>query len=204
MSNTTLTRDTAPPRLSARKAMIDSQLRTSGVNEEYVLARMMRVLREDFLPARKADLAYIDRSVVLGADAHLASPLFYGKILLEGAPRPADRALVVEGGTGYLAALLDPLVETVTTVSAADAAKGKLPDGTFSLILVDGAAEQLPDALTAKLEEQGRIVSGLSQRGVTRLVSGRNIGGHVSLLPVEDLGIPVLACFNAPKGWSFS
>ena len=38
----------------ARRAMIDSQLRTSGVNEEYVLARMFAVPREDFLPAEKA------------------------------------------------------------------------------------------------------------------------------------------------------
>ena len=36
---------------TARKAMIDSQLRTSGVNAEFVLRRMAEVAREDFVPA---------------------------------------------------------------------------------------------------------------------------------------------------------
>ncbi len=187
----------------ARKAMIDSQLRTSGVNEEFVLGRMISVAREDFLPEDKVSLAYIDRSVALGEDGHLASPLFYGKLLLEAAPNPTDRVLVVEGGTGYLAELLGPLVAKVTTVSAADAAKGALPEGQFSLVLVDGAIEQMPAALGKTVEEDGQIVSGLMLRGVTRLASGRNVAGHLGLEPVEDMGIPVLHAFDRPKSWTF-
>ena len=38
--------DTLADSKTARRAMIDSQLRTSGVNEEYVLARMLAVPRE--------------------------------------------------------------------------------------------------------------------------------------------------------------
>ena len=205
MSNTITASDAGTSTMGkARKAMIDSQLRTSGVNEEFVLARMLAVPREDFLPQDKGALAYIDRSIALGDGAHLASPLFYGKLLLEAAPRPADRALVVEGGTGYLAALLCPLVAELTTVPAAEAARGALPEGTFSLILVDGAIEQLPDAIADALEEGGTIVSGLLLRKVTRLASGRKIAGAVALAPVEDLGIPVLNAFDRPRSWTFS
>ncbi|MAY20705.1 MAG: protein-L-isoaspartate O-methyltransferase [Erythrobacteraceae bacterium] len=200
MSNTTISRDTT----AARKAMIDSQLRTSGVNEEFVLARMLAVPREDYLPADKASLAYIDRSIALGEAGHLAAPLFYGKLLLEAAPAPTDRVLLVEGGTGYLAELLRPLVAEVITVSAADAAAGNLPEGTYSLILIDGAIEQLPEAFGAALEENGLIVSGLLLRKVTRLASGRKVAGQVALSPVEDLGIPVLHGFDRPKSWTFS
>ncbi len=189
---------------TARKAMIDSQLRTSGVNEEFVLARMINVAREDFLPDDKSSLAYIDRAVAIGPNAFLASPLFYGKLLLEAAPKPTDRVLVVEGGTGYLAALTAPLVADVTCVSAADAAAGKLPDGEFSLILIDGAIEQLPGALADIVAENGLIVSGLLLREVSRLASGRKVAGQISLSPVEDIGIPVLTAFNRPKGWTFS
>ena len=188
---------------AARKAMIDSQLRTSGVNEEFALARMMAVPREDFLPADKAQLAYIDRSVTLGADAHLASPLFYGKLLLEAAPRKDDSVLIVESGTGYLAELVRPLVAGVTTVSVEDAAKGALPEGVFSLILIDGAVEQLPEAFANALEDGGRVVSGLLLRAVTRLASGRKVAGQLTLEPVEDIGVPVLSAFNRPKGWTF-
>jgi protein-L-isoaspartate(D-aspartate) O-methyltransferase len=207
MTEITMTRDPqtapAPSSAIARRAMIDSQLRTSGVNEEYVLARMLAVPREDFLPAEKASLAYIDRAVTLGAAGHLAAPLFYGKLVLEAAPKPDDRVLVVEGGTGYLAELLRPLVADVTPIGAADAATAA-GAGDFSLIVIDGAIEQLPETLAARLAEGGRIVSGLVLRKVTRLASGRKVAGRVTLQPVEDLGIPVLHAFDAPKGWTFA
>lgn len=194
---------TLPTSATARRAMIDSQLRTSGVNEEYVLARMLAVPREDFLPADKAAIAYIDRAIALGAEGHLAAPLFYGKLLLEAAPTPADRALVVSGGTGYLAELLRPLVAEVTAVSAADAAKGA-GAGQYSLILIDGAIEHLTDGLAAQLEDNGRIVTGLVLRQVTRLASGRKVAGQLNLQPIEDLGIPTLPAFAAPKRWTFA
>ncbi|MBV7265572.1 protein-L-isoaspartate O-methyltransferase family protein [Erythrobacter ani] len=200
MTTTTTQRDTA----AARKAMIDSQLRTSGVNEEFVLARMIAVPREDYLPEDKAPLAYIDRSVPLGDGAALASPLFYGKLLIEADPRVEDSVLIVEGGTGYLAELVRPLVAEVETVAATDAAAGQFVGGkTYSLIMVDGAIEQIPSAFASCLADDGRIVSGLLLRQVTRLASGRKVAGKVSLQPVEDLGIPVLHDFDKPKGWTF-
>ncbi len=194
---------TLPDTQIARRAMIDSQLRTSGVNEEYALARMLAVPREDFLPADKAAQAYIDRAVSLGEQGHLAAPLFYGKLLLEAAPAPTDRVLVVSGGTGYLAALIAPLVGTVTQVSAAEAAD-LTGAGEYDLVVIDGAIEQLPEGLAAALADGGRIVTGLVLRQVTRLASGRKIAGAVNLQPVEDLGIPVLAAFTAPKRWTFA
>lgn len=202
MSDMTITRDPQSATAAARRAMIDSQLRTSGVNEEYVLARMLAVPREDFLPADKASVAYIDRAVML-PDGHLAAPLFYGKLLVEAAPARDDRVLVVDGGTGYLPALLRPLVAELTVISAADAATGAA-DATYSLIVIDGAIEQLPDALAAKLVDNGRIATGLVLRQVTRLASGQKVGGKVNLQPIEDLGIPVLRAFDAPKGWTFA
>ncbi|MEM9500262.1 MAG: protein-L-isoaspartate O-methyltransferase [Pseudomonadota bacterium] len=201
MNSTAKTFDTT----AARRAMIDSQLRTSGVNEEFVLARMMAVPREDFLSDDKATIAYIDRAVTLSNGGHLASPLFYGKLMIEAAPMPDDRVLVVEGGTGYLAELLRPLVTEVDVMSAADAAGASGSKAkTYSLVVIDGAIEQLPDELAGQIEDGGRIVSGLLLRQVTRLAAGRKIAGNVSLLPVEDIGIPVLRVFEKPKSWSFS
>lgn len=194
--------DSASSTLVARRAMIDSQLRTSGVNEEYALARMLAVPREDFLPADKAAQAYIDRAVMLG-EGHLAAPLFYGKALLEAAPTPSARVLVVSGGTGYLAALLAPLVSSVTEISAAEAAALQ-GAGEYDLVMIDGAIEQLPDGLAAALADDGRIVTGLLLRHVTRLASGRKVAGTVNLQPVEDMGIPMLPAFAAPRRWTFA
>ncbi len=200
MSTMTTTR---PDTKTARRAMIDSQLRTSGVNEEYVLARMLAVPREDFLPAEKAAQAYTDRAVMLGEGGHLAAPLFYGKLLLEAAPTSEARVLVVSGGTSYLAALIAPLAGSVTEVTATEAAALQ-GAGEYDLIVIDGAIEQLPEGLAAALADHGRIVTGLVLRQVTRLASGGRIAGSVSLQPLEDLGIPILTAFAAPKRWTFA
>ncbi len=194
---------TLPDTKTARRAMIDSQLRTSGVNEEYVLARMLAVPREDFLPAKKAAQAYTDRAVMLGEGGHLAAPLFYGKLLLEAAPTSEARVLVVSGGTSYLAALIAPLAGSVTEVTATEAAALQ-GAGEYDLIVIDGAIEQLPEGLAAALADHGRIVTGLVLRQVTRLASGGRIAGSVSLQPLEDLGIPILTAFAAPKRWTFA
>lgn len=186
---------------AARKAMIGSQLRPSGVNADWLLAAMGSVPREDFVPAAARGHAYIDRAVPLGNGRALPAPLFHGRMLAEAAPRRDDRILVVGCGSDYLVALLRTLGNAVTVVDAAEAASGV--KGTYSLILVDGAIEHLPATLSAALDEGGRIVTGLAQRGVTRLATGRMAGGAVALVPLADMGIPVLAEFAAPKSWSF-
>ena len=110
---------------------------------------------------------------------------------------------MVSGGTGYLAALIAPLVASVTEVSAAEAA-ALTGTGEYDLVVVDGAIEQLPEGLAAALADGGRIVTGLVLRQVTRLATGRRIAGQVNLVAVEDLGIPVLPAFAAPKRWTFA
>lgn len=187
----------------ARKAMIDSQLRTSGVNQEFVLARMAAVAREEYVPEAAKAMAYMDRAIPLGGGRFLASPLVHGVMLAEAAPKPDDRVLVVEGGTSYLADLARPLVERLDSISASDASGTNRKRKTYSLILIDGAIEELPDSLAKQLEDGGRIVAGLVLRGVTRLAIGRKIAGSVTLQPLAEIGIPVLHEFDRPKAWSF-
>lgn len=188
---------------TARKAMIDCQLRVSGVNEEFVLNAMMRVAREDFVPAQVRALAYIDRAVPLGEGRFLAAPLFHGRMLSEARPTQADSVLVVDGGSGYLPELVRPLAGSVEVIDPAGAVAKIRKKGEFTLLLIDGAIEQLPDSLAARLAEGGRVVTGLVSRGVTRLAIGRKAAGRIALLPVIEMGVPVLPEFAAPKGWSF-
>lgn len=187
---------------AARRAMIDSQLRTSGVNEPWVLAAMARVPREDFVPEAAKAAAYIDRAVPLGGGRFLAAPLVQGKILSEAVPTQDDKALLVGDGKGYLAALLGPLVGSLDALDPAEAAT-RTGEGAYSLIVIDGAIEQLPEALASQLAESGRVVTGLVLRGITRLAAGRKAAGEVALLPLAELGIPALPEFAAPKRWSF-
>ncbi|MFM5895577.1 MAG: protein-L-isoaspartate O-methyltransferase family protein [Novosphingobium sp.] len=188
---------------TARRAMIDSQLRVSGVNHERVLAAMSTVAREDFVPAEARGHAYIDRAIPLGPGRALAAPLVQGLMLSEAMPEPGERVLVVTAGSGYLSALVETMGALVDSIDAADAGKVKRGAAGFDLILIDGAIEQLPEELAAALAEGGRVVTGLVLRGVTRLASGRKIGGAVQLLPLAEVGIPVLGEFARTKTWSF-
>ncbi len=187
---------------AARRAMIDCQLRTSGVNEPWVLTAMARVPREDFVPEAARNAAYIDRAIALGDGRFLAAPLVHGRMLAEAVPTAVDNALLIGSGCGYLEALLRPLVATLDVADAAHL-PAKRKKGSYSLIVIDGAAQQLPDSLIAQLADGGRLVTGLVDRGITRLAMGRKSAGALALLPLAEIGIPVLPEFAAAKRWSF-
>ena len=188
---------------TARRSMIDSQLRTSGVNAEPVLRRMAEVARERFVPEAARGFAYIDRAIALGDGRQLAAPVVQGMMLQEARPGAADKALLVDGGSGYLAELLRPMVGSLEVVTPADAVAPSRKAGDFTLLVIDGAVEQLPDALTRRLADDGRVVAGVVASGITRLAVGRKAAGSVGLLPLAELGIPILPEFAVPKGWSF-
>jgi protein-L-isoaspartate(D-aspartate) O-methyltransferase len=195
--------DEAPEPNVARRAMIDGQLRTSGVNDEPVLRRMAEVAREKFVPESARGFAYIDRAIALGGGRQLAAPVVQGMMLQEARPSPADSALLVDGGSGYLAELLRPLVGALTVLTPVEAVAPSRKGGNCTLLVIDGAVEQLPEALTRRLAEGGRVVTGVVENGITRLAVGRKAAGTVALLPLAEMGIPVLAEFAERKGWRF-
>lgn len=189
--------------VAARQAMIDSQLRTSGVTADQVIARMRSVPREDFVPASARDVAYNDRAIRLGEGRFLAAPLVHGMMLQEASPSAADTAVLVDGGSGYLAELLRPLVGSLTVLTPEQALAAPRGAGKVDLIIIDGAIEHMPDTLAKRLADDGRVVCGLLHQGVTSLARGRKSGAQVAFLPLADLGIPHLPAFDKPKGWSF-
>lgn len=185
---------------AARRAMIDSQLRVSGVNDEAVLVAVTNVAREAHVPAEAQAHAYIDRAVPLGNGRSIAAPLFYGRLLTEVIPQASDRILVVDSGSGYLPALARQFGASVDVVEPAAAASGT---GDYTLLLIDGAVEEIPAGLANRLADNGRVGTGIVERNVTRLAVGRKTAGEVALMPVVEMGIPVLPEFAKAKGWSF-
>lgn len=189
--------------LISRRAMIDSQLRTSGINEAFVLERMGTVPREHFVPDGVKSIAYMDRTLPLGDGRFLASPVAHGRMLAEAAPKSTDRALVIESGTGYLAELLRPLVASVDTLDAPELARGKSKLKDFDLVLVDGALGDVPKSLVKTLAENGRVVSGIIDGDIPRLAVGRRTGDRIAFDMVDDTALPALPMFAQAKEWSF-
>lgn len=185
---------------SARRAMIDSQLRVSGINDPAILAAFLAVPREDFLPEARRAVAYADRAVALGDGAVLSPALTYGQMLIAAEPVTDDSVLVIGNPGGYLAALAEKLAGKVTLVGAdGDWAKA----GEHSLVLVDGAIEQAPAALAQVVTAEGRLVTGVIERGVTRLALGRKVAGALAMTVLAEADFAPLAAFAAPRKWSF-
>ncbi len=208
-----------------RAAMVSNQLRTSAVSDTNVVDAMRAVPREAFMPADRAALAYIDTPVALGEGRAINPPLVTGRLLTALAPRSGERALVVGAATGYAAAVLAELGLSVTAVEenttltrfaegalagtkAATVVKGPLAEGwaanaPYDVILVDGAIEQVPDALKAQLADGGRMAAVLAERGVTRLASGRKVGDSLVLGDFADSEAVSLPGFAVPAGFVF-
>lgn len=187
---------------AARRAMIDSQLRTSGINEPWILDAMGSLPREDFVPETMREAAYIDRAIPLGDGRMLAAPLVHGRLLAEGRPTKSDKALLIGDAQGYLAALLRPLVGSLDVIAPTEATEPG-NGGDYTLLVIDGAIEILPERLADRLADDGRVVTGQVLRGVTRIATGRKAAGTIALLPLAEIGIPILPEFAAPKRWTF-
>jgi protein-L-isoaspartate(D-aspartate) O-methyltransferase len=206
----------------ARRTMVDSQLRPEGVADAAIINAIVRLPREKFVPAKSRALAYGDRPVPLGNSRALAPPAVTGRLLSELEPRAGERALVVGAATGYSAALLGSLGLEVTALesdpdlvamaktasSGFDVVQGDLAAGypqaaPYDIILIDGAVDHIPEAITAQLVEGGRIGAVIVDRGVGRLAVGRNAGGRVGLATIADAGVARLPGFERPKAFTF-
>lgn len=191
-------RPAADEMLVARRAMIDSQLRVTGVNSPAILAAFNAVAREEFVPAERRAVAYADRAVPLGDGKVLSPALTYGQ-MLEAAALTADDNVLVISGNGYLAALAGHVCGNVARAESLAAAAS----GPFTAVLIDGAAEVLPEAIAALLADDGRVVTGLLERGVTRLAVARKAAGKVIPTALAEADFAILPEFTAPKTWSF-
>jgi protein-L-isoaspartate(D-aspartate) O-methyltransferase len=111
---------------TARRTMVDGQVRTNDVTNPRLIAAMLDVPREVFVPESLAALAYVDRDLPLdGADKTataknqsrwLIKPMVLARLVQAADPGLQDRILVVGAGTGYSAAVMGRLAVTVTAL----------------------------------------------------------------------------------------
>ena len=225
----TLQVDPAPVEASRfeamRHAMVASQLRTNAVNDPRVVEAMARVPRENYLPPEHRGLAYRDTLLPLVGGRRHNAPLVIGRLLTEAQVRADDHVLLVGAAGGYAAALLALLAGSVVALEEEDSlvglarealageAKVELVQGPlhagwaagapYDLLIVDGAAEQLPEALVAQVKPGGRVLSGVIDRGVTRLAAGRRTEGGFGLIDFQDIECAELPGFRRLRTFTF-
>ena len=208
-----------------RAAMVSSQLRTNNVSDPRIVSAMEAVARENFVPAERASLAYVDVPIPLGNSRFLNAPLATARLITESGVKVGEKVLLVGAATGYAAAVLAELGAVVTALESdalllanAKKALGKTTDinlvsgplnagwrkgAPYDVIIVDGAIEAVPAAFAAQLAAGGRFLTGLVDNGVTRLASGRKTGQGIGLVAFADIETVRLPGFAAPVSFSF-
>ncbi len=182
-----------------RIRMVDGQIRTTDVTSAPLLAALLSLPREAFVPVGQRDLAYIDEDILIADGSagprYLMEPSPLAKLLQIAAVGTDDHVLVVGCGTGYSAAVLSRLAKSVVALESdarlAERAEatltelgcdnvkvvtGALREGfateaPYDVIFVDGSVEELPPSLAEQLGEGGRmaVVEGQGNAGVARL-----------------------------------
>jgi protein-L-isoaspartate(D-aspartate) O-methyltransferase len=192
---------------AARRAMVDGQVRTTDVTDHAVIAAMLEIPREAFVPKRLAPFAYLDRDLPLDdgggfADDEerglatersarwLIKPAVIARLVQATAPRKRDHALVVGAGTGYSAALLSRLVARVTALEvdarlARTAQSVVSAPGTNNIVVVTGA---LNEGWPASGPYDVILVDGgielIAQTLLDQLADGGRLGAVVRTGPV--------------------
>lgn len=164
----------------ARFNMIEQQIRPWDVADVQVLNLLSVVKREQFVPAGRQSLAFMDLEIPLGFGASMWQPKLEARVLHELHIQKGERVLEVGTGSGYLAALLSRLAAQITSVEivpelsvqaaqklnahgfdniqleVGDAANG-WGTGKYDVIVLTGSVPVNPAAYQQQLNLGGRL-----------------------------------------------
>ena len=211
---------------SRRTMMVDTQVRPSDVTRFPIIDAMLSVPREAFVPDAKREAAYVGENLDLGGGRVMLEPRTLAKMIDALDIQPGHVVLDVACGLGYSTAVLAHLCDFVVAVEDDEAraqeaqsilseqgadnaavmsgvlTEGAAKSGPYDIIILQGAAEQVPDALLDQLREGGRIAAVFAEGtlGVVRL--GHKIDGIVNWRFAFNASAPVLAGFEERKAFA--
>lgn len=217
----------------ARRMMVEGQVRTSDVTDLRIIAAMMELPRERFLPADLAALAYLDLDLtVLEATPErqprrLLKPMLLAKLVQAAEVETGAAVLDVGCATGYSSALLAQIGATVTALEEAPElarqakenlssmgfaavsvvtgalSAGWVSGGPYDVIVLEGATEVEPRSLFPQLADAGRLVCVQGRAPAGKAMLYRRTGNDVSGLPIFDAAATVLPQFEAKPVFVF-
>ena len=209
-----------------RRMLVDTQVRPSDVTKYPVLDALLEVRREMYVPDALRDVAYMDNSITLGENRIVLEARTFSKILDTLDIQQDEMALDIGCGLGYSAAVLGKLCEAVVAVeedetlaSEAEAilgsegadnvavvggalTEGAAKHGPYDVIILEGAVEEMPEALTDQLKEGGRIAAVFMDGALGMVRVGLKTGGTISWRFAFNATAPVLPGFS--KAASFA
>jgi protein-L-isoaspartate(D-aspartate) O-methyltransferase len=165
-----------------REAMVEEQVIKRGLYHSATIKAMKKVPRHLFVPEYQQKKAYEDRPLPIGHGQTISQPYMVAYMTAVLKPEPGMRILEIGTGSGYQAAVLAEIVDTVYTIEIVEklgkkAAKTfqelgydnivtKIGDGyqgwaehaPFDGIIVTAAPQTIPPPLIEQLAEGGRMI----------------------------------------------
>lgn len=165
-----------------RITMVREQIQEQGIMDSAVLQSMRRVPRHQFVPSEILREAYMDRPLPIGYGQTISQPYIVALMTELLALKKSHRVLEIGTGSGYQAAVLAEIVDSVWTIEIvqplaksaeerllrlgygkvrvrwADGYYGWPERAPFDAIIVTAAAEHVPPPLVQQLRDGGRMV----------------------------------------------
>ena len=165
-----------------RLAMVDEQIERRGISDKKVLDAMRKVPRHEFVPDHLKKYAYADEPLPIGEDQTISQPYIVAYMTESLHLNKNDKVLEIGTGSGYQAAVLSVIVDSVYTieivdvlaksasrtlerlgydnvfVKGGDGYKGWPEHAPFDAIIITAAPTKIPQPLLEQLKVGGLMI----------------------------------------------
>jgi protein-L-isoaspartate(D-aspartate) O-methyltransferase len=203
--------------------MVDVQLRARGIRDPRVLAAMLAVPRELFVPEALRTEAYDDSPQPIGVGQTISQPFTVAYMAEAAELRGHEKILEVGTGSGYGAAVLSHLGAEVHTIERlpalaeraaetlerlgysnvyvhiGDGSLGLVEHAPFDAVIVTAGAASLPPAYREQLAEGGRIVIPIGKTARSQQLYRFRRERHE--LAMDDLGAFAFVPLTGEASW---
>jgi len=211
----------------AIKSMIEGQIKPNKVTDARIIEAFETIPRDAFVPKAKREVAYLDEDLEVAPGRFIMEPMVLAR-LVDAAGIGADEVILDVGcTTGYSTVILAHLgnvvvgleedenlakaaEETLESLGIENGAvitgplrKGVPSQGPFQVIFLNGAVEEIPDAILDQLADGGRLVTVLVKDGVGRGHMITRVDGHLGGKDLFDASVPFLPGFRKKAEFSF-
>jgi len=176
--------DNTPPSpfFSERKNMVDNQIIRRGIETKKIIDAFLKVERHRFVPEKYIPNAYEDHPLPIGEDQTISQPFVVAFMTDILNLTKTDKVLEIGTGSGYQAAILGELCDSVFTIEIIESLgkkaktilnqlgytniQVKIGDGyqgwqehaPFDAIIVTCAPSHIPEPLKEQLKEGGKMI----------------------------------------------
>lgn len=188
-----------------RAEMVNNQLKTRGITNEYVLESFEKVKRELFVPENLKNMAYHDSPLPIGFKQTISQPYIVAIMTQLLDVKKDNIVLEIGTGSGYQAAILSYLVKRIYTMERirelrieaqnnirkhniknvffiqGDGTIGASQYEPFDRIIVTAASPKVPQILVDQLSDNGIMIIPVGNINYQTLQKVEKMNGKITI-----------------------